>query len=95
MNKRRTGMRRRLSLYVIAGILAVAASFTLIFFNYFDRLYQERMDHDQLRYTGAAAANAATLLTNIRQNAYTLCCNETWPMRSQAKAVTRPRRRSA
>lgn len=72
----KTSIRKRMSLFWIAGMLVLIVVFSFIFFSYFNRIYKERMEQDQWNYTSGTADSVSVLMMNIRQNAYYLCCSE-------------------
>ncbi len=73
MNK---SMRKRAFFLMLISLLALILTFTLIFYGYFRRINRSRLEEDQLSLVSDATETAETLLMNIRQNAYFLCCNE-------------------
>ena len=81
----RISIQKRMSLFLLMGMLVLILAFSAIFFSYFNRIYKERMAQDQWNYTVSAAEDVGVLLMNIRQNAYYLCCNK-----DLAEALTSP-----
>ena len=67
---------KRAIVLMLAGLLTLILTFTLIFYAYFRRINRNLLEEDQLSLVSGATETAETLLMNIRQNAYYLCCNE-------------------
>lgn len=76
VNALEKNIRKRIFFLLLMGMLILILSFTFIFFSYFSRIYRDQLEEEQKNTASGTADTVQTLLMNIRQNAYYLCCNE-------------------
>lgn len=72
-----SGIWRRAFLFIASGMLVVLAAFSVLFFGYFRDVLRERIGEDQRYAISETGADISTVLTNVRQNAYYLCIDQT------------------
>lgn len=73
----RNGIRGRTFCFIASGMLAMSLVFTFLFYGYFYNVFRTRMEQDQRRTVESMADRIGTVVTNIRQNAFYLCSNDT------------------
>lgn len=78
MHGKRThnSIRTRTFSYMMLSMVLLIIGFTVLFFGYQSGIYEEEYATTQLFGTEKTAESVGNLLTDIRQNSYYLCCNE-------------------
>lgn len=69
-------IRTRTFSYLMFSMVLLILGFTVLFVGYQSRSYEKEYASTQLFGTEKTAESVGNLLTDIRQNAYYLCCNE-------------------
>ncbi len=70
-------IRRRTFSYFTTAILVLTLAFSSLLYVYFDDTLRRRIDTNQLYSTEQTGNSVASVLMNIKQIAYYLCCSET------------------
>jgi hypothetical protein len=72
----RSGIYRRTLYYFILSMSVIILVFLGVFIHYGTLRYAERFKENQVYATEKTAESVSSLLMNIKQNAYYLCCND-------------------
>lgn len=70
-------IRRRTFSYIVLGMLTMIVFFASLFYGYLYNVFRTRMEEEQHRTVESMSDRVGTVLTNIRQNAFYLCSNDT------------------
>lgn len=73
----RSSIRKRTFIYITSGMLIIIAAFSVLFFRYFYDVFSNRIEEEQLYASEKTQESFSAVITNIRENAYSLCINTT------------------
>ena len=73
----RSSIRKRTFIYITSGMLIIIAAFSFLFFRYFYDVFSNRIEEEQLYASEKTQESFSAVITNIRENAYSLCINTT------------------